>query len=151
MQQRSTNWLLSICTRSQTWKPKHRDWDWTQNLGTHPDQEPNLQPFGYRMMFQPTKPHWPGVILILFFKIYTQMPCSSINWILYWTRNILGEETVNPGPLSLLRHSPSLWNSVPCGGEGQTTMPADSHILSSNMYIICVLQKPHLPEGYMIV
>ena len=38
----------------------------TCNLGMCPDQELNLQPFGYKTTLQPTEPHWPG--LNLFFK-----------------------------------------------------------------------------------
>ena len=33
--------------------------DGIHNLGMHPYQESNLQPFGYRMMLLPTKSHWP--------------------------------------------------------------------------------------------
>ena len=34
--------------------------DQTRNLGMYPDWELNLKPFGYRTVFQPTEPHWPG-------------------------------------------------------------------------------------------
>ena len=36
-----------------------RTWDQTRNLGMCPDQESNPQPFGDRMVVQPTEPHQP--------------------------------------------------------------------------------------------
>ena len=38
--------------------------DQTHNLGVCPDQESNPQPFSYRMMFQPTEPHQPGLYFL---------------------------------------------------------------------------------------
>ena len=40
--------------------------DGTHNLGTCPDQEPNLQHFGYRMTLLPIELHQPGPVAFLY-------------------------------------------------------------------------------------
>ena len=42
---------------------------WNPQPSVCPDRELNLQPFSYRMMFQPTEPHWPGRKAFLTFNI----------------------------------------------------------------------------------
>ena len=42
--------------------------DQTCNLDVCPDQESNPQPFGYRMMLQPSEPHWIGLGFVLFYS-----------------------------------------------------------------------------------
>ena len=50
-------------------KKHHMHLDLALNMqpGTYLDQEPNLQPFGYRTTIQPTEPHWPGLWLTFSF------------------------------------------------------------------------------------
>ena len=43
----------------------------TCNLSMCPDWELNLRPFIYRMLFQPSKSHWPRLTVLLFKNIYS--------------------------------------------------------------------------------
>ena len=56
--ERNINWLPPICTPTRYWPC---------NLGMRSDwdQIPNL--LVYRMMFQPTEPHWPGILCFCYF------------------------------------------------------------------------------------
>ena len=49
--------------------------DWSCTLGIYPDQELNLQYFGYGMMLQPTERHRPGLCLIFW---RTSIPFSIV-------------------------------------------------------------------------
>ena len=66
-----------MCKRSNNWLPPKCTWtgDWTCNLRMCPDQESNLQPFGYETMLQLTEPHWPGIFFFL---------SSSKNMLIYF-------------------------------------------------------------------
>ena len=54
---RNMDWFCPVHTHSR---------DQTSNPGVYPDWELNPQTFSYRMMLQPTEPHWPGLRLIIF-------------------------------------------------------------------------------------
>ena len=64
--ERNIDWLLPTCTRTRI----------KGQLGMCPDWESKLQPFGYRMMCQPTEPHQPGLFLPFWF--------TNVDILLWW-------------------------------------------------------------------
>ena len=102
MRKRSTDWFLP----TSTWTG-----DWTHNPGMCPNWELNPQPFGYRMMFQPTESHQSGP-----FKKGEMSPswCRSVDWARACKPKGCGFDSQS-------EHMPGLWDRSPVGGEWQAT------------------------------
>ena len=113
MWERNTNLLPSVCTRPgiiHTWTR-----DQTHNPGMCPYQQLTLQPFGYRMVLQPTEPHWPG--------LYCYFSISSVHCLLTLYLGGWGFSSLSHNPDSLAFYFPFLFSSIFSGRISPIYLP----------------------------